>query len=161
MCHSSFLVCPGTSHHNNRISISPPPARKDGMPSCQVWLIGGQKEKERWLNPVTCISVVLVTSLLVVTWVLRCPASPLTASRSHFLPPLQDHVPSHCWIGHTHLAETSLSKARKVLQRENLSQGILWPVPLRGSPVTAPWASSPVVRSGNSRLDSNMAVLSP
>ena len=28
-----------------------------------------------------------------------------------------------------HLAETSLSKARRVLRRENLSHGILWPVP--------------------------------
>ena len=47
----------GTSHHNNHISISPPPARKDGTPSCQVWLVGGQK-KEGWLNLVTCIGVV-------------------------------------------------------------------------------------------------------
>ena len=58
------------------------------MPSCQAWLIGGQKKKEGWLNPVTCIGVVLITSLLAVTWVLRCPASPLMASPSHFLPPL-------------------------------------------------------------------------
>ena len=43
-----------TSRWNNRISISPPPARKDGMPSCQAQLIGGWK-KEGWLNPVTCI----------------------------------------------------------------------------------------------------------
>ena len=45
-------------------------------------------KKEGWLNPVTCIGVVLVTSLLAVTWVLRCPVSPLTASPSRFLPPL-------------------------------------------------------------------------
>ena len=45
------------------------------------------EKKEGWLNPVTCISVVLITSLLAVTWVLRCPASPLTASLSRFLPP--------------------------------------------------------------------------
>ena len=76
-------------------------------------------------------------------------------------PPLQDHVSSHRRIGRAYLAEMSLSKARKVLWRENLSQGILWPVPLRGSPVTAPQVSSPIIRSGNSRLDSNMAVLSP
>ena len=77
---------PGTSHHNNHISISPPLVRKDGTPSCQVQLIGGEK-KEGWLNLVNCISVVLITSLLAVTWVLRCPASPLMASPSHFLPP--------------------------------------------------------------------------
>ena len=35
----------GTSHRNNRISISPPPARKDGTPACQAWLIGGQKRR--------------------------------------------------------------------------------------------------------------------
>ena len=75
------------------------------------------------------------------------------ASPSRFLSPLQDHVSSRCRIGHAHLAETSLSKAHKVLWRENLSQGILWPVPLRGSPVTTPQASSPIIRSGNSRLE--------
>ena len=35
----------GTSHHNNHISISPPLARKDGTPSCQARLIGGQKRR--------------------------------------------------------------------------------------------------------------------
>ena len=47
-----------------------------------------KRSKEGWLIPVTCIGVVLVASLLAVTWVLGCPASPLTASPSHFLPPL-------------------------------------------------------------------------
>ena len=67
----------------------------------------GQK-KEGWLNPVTSISVILVTSLLAVAWVLRCPASLLTASPSSFLPPFQYHVSSHrptgracCDIGQT------------------------------------------------------------
>ena len=36
---------PGTSHRNNHISISPPPVRKDGTPSCQVRLIGGRKKR--------------------------------------------------------------------------------------------------------------------
>ena len=35
----------GTSRHNNPISISPPPARKDGTPLCQVRLIGGRKRR--------------------------------------------------------------------------------------------------------------------
>ena len=35
----------GTSHHNNHISISPPLARKDGTPSCQARLLGGQKRR--------------------------------------------------------------------------------------------------------------------
>ena len=75
----------GTSHHNNHIFSSPPWWRKDGMPSCQAWLIGGQKEG--WLISVTYISVVLIASLLAVTWILRCPASLLMASPSNFLPP--------------------------------------------------------------------------
>ena len=37
---------------------------------------------------VTFIGVILIAGLLAVTWVLECPASPLTASQSHFLPPL-------------------------------------------------------------------------
>ena len=32
----------GTSHHNNRISNSPPRQRKDGLPSCQVQLEVGR-----------------------------------------------------------------------------------------------------------------------
>ena len=43
--HSWRVWSLGTSHHNNCISISPPPVRKDGMPSCQVWLIGGRKRR--------------------------------------------------------------------------------------------------------------------
>ena len=55
----------GTSHCNNRISISPPWRRKDGTPSCQAWLEVGKKEG--WLIPVTYITVVLVASLLAAT----------------------------------------------------------------------------------------------
>ena len=108
---SWYVQSPGTFCHNNHN----PPARKR-------WhaLVPGVAyrwaKKEGWLNLVTCISVVLVTSLLVVTWILRCSASPLTASQSRFLPPLQDHVSSCHQIGHAHLADTSLSKAHKVLQ---------------------------------------------
>ena len=51
------------------------------------------KKKEGWLNPVSCIGVVLITSLLVVTWVLKCPASPLMASLSRFLP----HLAGSCF----------------------------------------------------------------
>ena len=43
--HSWHVQSPGTSHCNNHISISPPLARKDGTPSCQVRLIGGQKKR--------------------------------------------------------------------------------------------------------------------
>ena len=57
--HSWCVQSPGTSRHNNHISISPPPVIKDGMPSCQARLTGGRKKR-------TCIGVVLVTSLLVV-----------------------------------------------------------------------------------------------
>ena len=78
-----------------------------------------------------------------------------------FPAPLVESCFKHHWVDCTHLAETSLSKARKVLQRENLSQGILWPVPFWGAPVSASRASLPIVIPGNSRLDSNMAVLSP
>ena len=141
-------------------SLSPLPSEKRWhalMPgTAYMWA-----KKEGWLIPVTYISVVLVASLLAVTWVLGCPAYLLTASPSHFLPPLQDHVSRHRRVGHTHLAETSLSKAHRLLWQENLSQGILWPVPFQGAPVSTPQASSPIVRSGNSCLDSNMAVLSP
>ena len=144
-----------------RISISPPSVRKDGMPSCQAWLVGGQKKGEMWLIPVTYIGVVLIASLLAVTWVLECPASPLRASPSRFLPPLEDHVSRHRRIGHAYHAEMSLSKAHKFLRKENLSQGILWPVPFWGSPISAPRVTSTIVRSGNFHLDSNMAMLSP
>ena len=120
-----------------------------------------KKKGEGWLISVTFIGVVLVAGLLAGTWILECPASPLTASPSRFLPPSKNHVSRRHRVDCAHLAETSLSKARKVLRRENLSQGILWPVPFRGAPVSAPRASLPVVRPGNSRLDSNMAVLSP
>ena len=115
-------------------------------------------EKEGWLNPSNLHWCVLITSLLVVAWVLGCPASLLTASPSHFLPPLQDHVSSHRRIGRAHLAETSLSKAHKLLWQENLSQGILWPVPLRGSPCKRPsgviarhqiWQLSPRLEHGH------------
>ena len=37
----------GTSRSNNRISISPPPVRKDGKPLCQALLTGGQRKKKR------------------------------------------------------------------------------------------------------------------
>ena len=101
----------GTSHHNNHISISPPPVRKDGMPSCQVWLIVG-KRKRRVAQSVIYIRVVLITSFLVVAWVLGCPASPLMASPSHFLPPLQDHVSSHHRIGRLSARPASFSGER-------------------------------------------------
>ena len=43
--HSWCMRSLGTSHHNNCISISPPLVRKDGTPSCQARLIGGQKRR--------------------------------------------------------------------------------------------------------------------
>ena len=120
-----------------------------------------KKKGEGWLISVTIIGVVLVSGLSARTRILECLASPLTASLSRFLSPLKNRVSRRPRINCAHLAETSLSKARKVLQRENLSQGILWPVPFRGTPVSTPRASLPVVSPGNSRLDSNMVVLSP
>ena len=45
-------------------------------------------KKERVAHSVTYISVVLVASLLEVTWVLGCPESPLMANPSRFLPPV-------------------------------------------------------------------------
>ena len=156
---SWHVQSPGTSHRNNRISISPPLVRKDGMPSCQAWLIGGRKRRVAQSgNLHWCSSHYKFVSGDLGTQV---PSISVNSQPVPFPAPLQDHVSSRRRIGHTHLAETSLSKAHKVLRQENLSQGILWPVPLWGSPVTAPWASSPVIRSGNSRLDSNMAMLSP
>ena len=57
-------------------------------PRARRGFIGGQKKKgEGWLILVTFIGVVLVAGLLVGTWILECPASPLTASPSRFLPP--------------------------------------------------------------------------
>ena len=53
------------------------------------------------------------------------------------------------------------SSCRDVSQQENLSQGILWPVLFRGTPISTPWAPLPIISAGNSCLDLNMAVLSP
>ena len=159
--HSRHFWDPSTSRHNNHISISPPWQEKTARPRARRGLEVGKKKGEGWLISVTFISVVLVAGLLAGTWILECPASPLMANLSRFLPPLKNHVSRRRRVDCAHLAETSLSKARKVLRRENLSQGILWPVPFRGAPVSAPWASLPIVRPGNSHLDSNMAMLSP
>ena len=78
-----------------------------------------------------------------------------------FPAPSKNHVSRHRRVNCAHLAEMSLSKARKVLRRENLSQGILWPVPFRGTPMSTPWASLPIVRPGNSRLDSKHGRVEP
>ena len=85
--HSRRFRDPSTSHHNNRISISPP-GEKDGTPMCQAQAYRWAKKKgEGWLISVTFISVVLVAGLLAGTWILECLASLLMASPSHFLPP--------------------------------------------------------------------------
>ena len=159
--HSRHYQDTSTSHHNNRISISPPWREKMARPHARCGFIGGQKKGEGWLILVTFIGVVLVAGLLAGTWILECPVSPLMASPSRFLPPLVESCFKHCRVDCSHLVEMSLSKACKVLQQENLSQGILWPVPFRGAPISAPRASLPVISPGNSRLDSKMAVLSP
>ena len=44
--HSWHVWSLGTSHCNNRISISPPRQRKDGTPLCQVWLEVGKKKRK-------------------------------------------------------------------------------------------------------------------
>ena len=92
------------------------------------------------------------------TWV---PTVSVNGQPVPFPAPLQDHDSRHRWVGHAHLEEMSVSKAHKLLQRENLSHGILWPVPLWGAPISTPRVSLPIISSGNSCLDSNMAVLSP
>ena len=85
--HSRHYRNTSTSCRNNRISISPPWREKMARPHARRGFIGGQKKKEGWLISVTFISVVLVAGLLAGTWILECPASPLTASPSHFLTP--------------------------------------------------------------------------
>ena len=52
-------------------------------------------KKEGCLNPVTCIGVVLITSLLAVTWVLEWPRVSIYGQPVPFPAPLQDHVSSH------------------------------------------------------------------
>ena len=42
---SWHVQSPGTSHHNNHISNSPPRQRKDGMSSCQAWLEVSKKRR--------------------------------------------------------------------------------------------------------------------
>ena len=74
------------------------------------------KKGEGWFISVTFIGVVLVAGLLGGTWILECPASPLTASLSRFLPPSKNHVSSRHRVDCAHFVETSLSKARKVLR---------------------------------------------
>ena len=87
--HSRRFQDPSTSRRNNRISISPPWREKMAHPHARRGFIGGQKKKgEGWLISVTFIGVVLVAGLLAGTWILECPASPLKASPSRFLPPL-------------------------------------------------------------------------
>ena len=143
-------------------SLSPLPGKKRWHALMPGMAYGWAKKKgEGWLISVTFIGVVLVAGLLAGTWILECLASPLMASPSHFLAPTKNHVSRRRRVDCTHLAETSLSKARKVLRGENLSQGILWPVSFLGTPISAPQASLPIIRPGNSRLESNMAVLSP
>ena len=142
-------------------SLSPLPGEKRWHALVPGTAYRWAKKGKGWLISVTFIGVVLVAGLLAGTWILECPASPLMASPSRFLPPSKNHVSRRHRVDCAHLAEMSLSKARKVLRLENLSQGILWPVPFWGTPVSAPRASLPIVRPGNSHLDSNMAVLSP
>ena len=85
--HSRHFQDPSTSRHNNRISISPPSQEKMARPRARCSCIGGKKKGEGWLISVIFIGVVLVAGLLVGTWILEYPASPLTASPSCFLPP--------------------------------------------------------------------------
>ena len=145
-------------------SLSPLPSEKRWhalMPG-EAYRWAEKKKRQRgWLIPVTYIGVVLIASSLALTWVPMCLVSALMASPSCFLPPLKDRVSRPLRVSCAHLAEMSLSKAHKLLRRENLSQGILWLVPFRGTPISTLQASSPFVRSGNSCLDLNMALLSP
>ena len=85
--HSRHFRDLSTSHHNNRISISPPQWEKMAHPHARHSLKVGKKKGEGWLISVTFISVVLVAGLLEGTWILGWPASLLTAGPSRFLPP--------------------------------------------------------------------------
>ena len=85
--HSRHYRNTSTSRCNSRISISPPWREKMARPRARHGFIGGQKKGEGWLISVTFIGVVLVAGLLAGTWILECPASPLMASPSRFLPP--------------------------------------------------------------------------
>ena len=88
----------------------------------------------------------------------RVPSISVNGQPVLFPAPLQDHVSSRRRIGHAHLAEMSLSKACKLLQQENLSQGILWPVSFVGHPHKHPsgiithrqiWQLSPKLEHGH------------
>ena len=68
-------------------SLSPLPGREKMACPHARHSLRWAKKKEGWLIPVANISVVLTASLLVATWVLGCPASPLMANPSRFLPP--------------------------------------------------------------------------
>ena len=140
-------------------SLSPLPWQEKMAHPCARHGLGGRKRRvAQSSNLHWCSSCYKFVSSGLGTWV---PSVSINGQPVLFPAPLQDHVSSRRQISCAHLAEMSLSKAHKLLKQENLSQGILWPVPLQGAPVSIPRVSLPIVRSGNSRLDLNMAVLSP
>ena len=98
-------------------SLSPLPGEKRWralMPGT-AYRRAKKKPGEGWLILVTFIGVVLIAGLLAGTWILECLVSLLMASPSCFLSPLKNHVSRRRLVDCAHLAETSLSKARKVL----------------------------------------------
>ena len=158
--HSWHVRSLGTSHCNNRISISPSPAEKRWHALTPGAASGGQK-KEGWLILVTYISVVLITSMLAATWVIGCPASLLMASPSHFLPPcrimFQGSIRQITLILLRHLPArpASFSSGR------TCHRGSYGLFRSGAPPISTHRALLPIVSSGNFCLDSNMAVLSP
>ena len=98
-----------------------------------------------------------MAGLIVVTWVCGCSAPPLTANPSRFLPPVRlcFKVP----------LERSCSSCRDISQQGpqaslvgELVRGNNMACSILGRPCKCPWG---VISSGDSYLDSNMAVLSP
>ena len=112
-----------TSHRNNRISISPPLARKDGTPLCQAQLIGGRKRRVAQSgNLHSCYKYVsggLGT---------RVPSISINGQPIPFPAPLA----GSCFKS---LSNRSCSSYRDISQQGPQAspareQGILWPVPL-------------------------------
>ena len=158
--HSRHFRDPSTSRHNNRIFISLPWREKMARHRARHGFIGGQKKGEGWLISVTFIGVVLIAGLLAGTWILECPASLLTASPSCFLPPCRIMFQASSGRLCSSCGDVSQQGPQGPPMRE-LVTGDPMARSVSGRPVSTPRASLPIISPGNSRLDSNMAVLSP
>ena len=157
--HSWHVRSLGTSHCNNRISISPPPARKDGTPSCQAQLIGGRKRRVAQSgNLHRCSSHYKFVSGGLGT---RVPSVPINGQPVPFPAPLAGSCfKSSSNRSHSSCRDISQQGPQASPVREHVT-GDPMACSIVGHPVSTLRASLPIVRSGNSRLDSNMVVLSP